>query len=101
MIGNGPLQPPIMKNITGMLGAFRPMASPAMNLFVGRTGGEFDGYSLQSKFMATAYSIGAITALGGGVGGTGGGDGTKNDEGCVQLPIKLLLPETVMPQAAL
>ena len=50
--------------------------------------------------MATAYSIGATTVAGGGLGGTGGGDGTENDVGCVQLPIKLLLPETVMPQAA-
>jgi len=43
-----------------------------------------------------------ITSGGGGgdKGGTGGGDGFENDIGRVQLPMKLLLPETVMPQAA-
>tara|TARA_B100000575_G_C22761728_1_gene453320 strand:+ start:415 stop:645 length:231 start_codon:yes stop_codon:yes gene_type:complete len=38
--------------------------------------------------------------LGGELGGKGGGDGFENDAGCLQLPMKLLLPETVMPQAA-
>ena len=58
------------------------------------------GCVLQSKSMATAYSIGAIAAAGGRLGGEGEDGGCANDAGCVQLPMKLLRPETVMPQAA-